>query len=790
MNKKFIAVISVLFLFLVPTLSGEKMIYDHAFAQENNEDRVPDWLKQVLIWWMEGKISDEEVANNIAHLVRENIISDMSQDSIPTEAAPEGFTIPTEFREALQEWAQGETIDQDEGGEEESIADRIQGLLREIREAVEDAAADDSEETTNPPAAVHRIFVSGFVYDEDGAVNEANVHVELRFFEASGYGSLEQDTFSDLTGFFKVPFEVTETQFISSLNGVPFFVTAMKGEKFGYDDGRTETEISLTWIIDRVRAAFAIFGAEISSPEDVEGYSGNLRTLALVELDAYYQGGWADVLITEGGAGDRQSALEDLRRVEREVREMMALLERGNCLTTFPELGSILDRIILGRYSTPDQIRETIEVAESILENVRTRVLDLRLHPPSPNSFALDPGANFGFNIGSFHICGAGVVQLVPSSDVTSSLNIVGGYPNFAISGVIKTPKSVGDYQITLTATETILSSQQTESVSIRVQNVEPIIESVGNDSGEPGDTIDIRAAVTDKNAETPDELQNVVLDGSALTDALENVNSELTQQVGGGTIIVTGTIKEALPGEYDLGITVDDKNGGTSNRMTAEIVVENVAPIIKKISVSPSVITPSETYTQVTVTVEFSDPNTAEDLNDLTLEVIPQGSGIDFTAHIPDSPIVTGQDIQTFTFQAKGDSGTIEIKATINDKGELSGTGNPATVTFENRPPNILIKSCDTIGTIVQISFSAEDPNNDPMTAQIIVDGTPYTPTATSPSPGITRYHVLVPFPATFHTFNVIFSVSDAEFTITDKLSCPVNPEHYQPPGEGDPKK
>ena len=44
-------------------------------SENIHEIDIPDWMKNIAYWWLQGAISDKDFANAINYLIDENIIS-------------------------------------------------------------------------------------------------------------------------------------------------------------------------------------------------------------------------------------------------------------------------------------------------------------------------------------------------------------------------------------------------------------------------------------------------------------------------------------------------------------------------------------------------------------------------------------------------------------------------------------------------------------------------------------------------------------------------------------------
>jgi len=94
-----------------------------ASAQSSNEDtNVPSWLKNIVKWWKEGKLSDEEIINVIENLLKREIIK-LDSTKIKSETIPEtkfflppnkeGAGIPSYVKNTFASWEEGSVSDSD-----------------------------------------------------------------------------------------------------------------------------------------------------------------------------------------------------------------------------------------------------------------------------------------------------------------------------------------------------------------------------------------------------------------------------------------------------------------------------------------------------------------------------------------------------------------------------------------------------------------------------------------------------------------------------------------------------
>jgi len=95
-----------------------------AFAQSSNDEtQIPSWFKTNAKWWNEGKISDIEIVNAIENLLKRGIIKLDSEKSKSTITTPESSSsissnqdnvrIPSYIKDVFVFWEEGSVSDSD-----------------------------------------------------------------------------------------------------------------------------------------------------------------------------------------------------------------------------------------------------------------------------------------------------------------------------------------------------------------------------------------------------------------------------------------------------------------------------------------------------------------------------------------------------------------------------------------------------------------------------------------------------------------------------------------------------
>ena len=64
---------SIFFSLSIGVVYGQ--VWDESYESNPSLNQIPDWVKQVVVWWSEDTISDHEFASGLGFLIKENVIS-------------------------------------------------------------------------------------------------------------------------------------------------------------------------------------------------------------------------------------------------------------------------------------------------------------------------------------------------------------------------------------------------------------------------------------------------------------------------------------------------------------------------------------------------------------------------------------------------------------------------------------------------------------------------------------------------------------------------------------------
>lgn len=130
---------------------------------------------------------------------------------------------------------------------------------------------------------------------------------------------------------------------------------------------------------------------------------------------------------------------------------------------------------------------------------------------------------------------------------------------------------SAGVYEVTITASDTQLTAEQTFTLTVTNVNTDPtLVTPIGDQSSDEGDQVNLNVAGNFDDADAADTLTFSVTSGSLPTG--------LTLSAGG---VISGTVGDTAAGDYTVTITANDGNGGTvSDTIDWEVVAVNLAPV------------------------------------------------------------------------------------------------------------------------------------------------------------------------------------------------------------------
>ena len=168
-----------------------------------------------------------------------------------------------------------------------------------------------------------------------------------------------------------------------------------------------------------------------------------------------------------------------------------------------------------------------------------------------------------------------------------------------------------GSYTATVTAVDTTAGvtnpATATATATIQVTNAPPVVTSLAPALGtiNEGDTASVSGTFTDPGI---DDTHTAVIswgDGTSTLATVDDTHGTFTAShvYGANLAYVNG-----VPGAYQVTATVQDKDGASVSKTTAE-VVDDVAPVLDNLALSAA---PAE-YNPVTLTGHVTDPGTQE---------------------------------------------------------------------------------------------------------------------------------------------------------------------------------
>ena len=264
------------------------------------------------------------------------------------------------------------------------------------------------------------------------------------------------------------------------------------------------------------------------------------------------------------------------------------------------------------------------------------------------------------------------------------------------------TPTTDGNYTFSVTATDKA-GGAGTASVNIAITNVAPtailaITAPTGGVYNE-GSAVTLTATVTDPSSnETYSYSWTVLKNGSAYT-------SGTTTSVVVKTSAFTFTPDDN--GDYTVGCTITDSNGGSSVAPAVSVPVSNVAPII--IVLTPSATTLNEGDTTFTLSGTFTDPGV---LDTHTVDIDWSDGSAHTMLNLAANVLSFSNAPHTYgTGALLTVPYTITVKVTDKDLG--FATNNTTVITVNNVAPTVVINgpANATEGTVVNLSSTVSDP-------------------------------------------------------------------------------
>ena len=245
-----------------------------------------------------------------------------------------------------------------------------------------------------------------------------------------------------------------------------------------------------------------------------------------------------------------------------------------------------------------------------------------------------------------------------------------------------------GLYEATVTVTDDDGSST-TQSLTITVNNVAPIIDPWSDETATEGDLVEFNATFSDPGVLDTHTIEWDFGDGSTANDTLTPVHIYPDN------------------GIYDVTLTITDKDAASSTN-TMTVTVNNAAPAIASLT--------GDTNVNEGDTANFS--LTATD---------PGNDELNYTWDFGDGEVATGKDV-SHTF---ANNGSYTITATVTDD-DGAATSSTIEVTVNNVAPVIDSLTGDTNineGDTAQFKASATDPGDDTLTyTWNLSDGTELT--------------------------------------------------------------
>ncbi len=244
------------------------------------------------------------------------------------------------------------------------------------------------------------------------------------------------------------------------------------------------------------------------------------------------------------------------------------------------------------------------------------------------------------------------------------------------------TPKDNGSYVVTFTATDDDGGVSLSDSKTITIDNVVPVVTIGGAPTTSPeGTLIALTSTVSD-------------------ADSVDTFTYAWTVTANNGQMISNGTTStfSFTPrdnGSYVVTFTATDDDGGVSLADSKTITVTNVAPIVSLSLTGPSTVAAG---TSVMVSSTTNDPGGANDL--LALSWVVTRNGVAFATQ-------TGSTTYTFVPTL---AGTYVVSLTVND-GDGGTATAIATITANAAPTLAITTPIDGVfGVSSSFTFNATD--------------------------------------------------------------------------------